>query len=141
MAARESATARSVARPTFAFACHATCSSTVGSMSRSDVITHRSTNAGTTASCCARPRIFSGNQGFQELTAHPAKTPVLAKSRGIEAAHQHHRQQELGGIFESVRRTQGKSAPPEPVHGRQRWLRLKNRAHQGLFLCARTHAG
>ena len=27
--------------------------------------THSSTNAGTMAPCCARPRIFSGNQGFQ----------------------------------------------------------------------------
>ena len=78
-ATSESATARSVARPTIAFACHATRSSIVGSRSRSEAATHSSTNAGTTASCPARLRIFSGSHGFHALTAQPAASPQSAR--------------------------------------------------------------
>ena len=122
-------------------------------------------NAGTMASCSARPRSFSGSQGFQALTAQrrnqagerkkeqrlvdvepPCRAvrarqvvvqaprhrqgrdghdrpdrqpqqPVLSEGRGIEAARQHHRQQELDGVVERVRGAQGERARPEPSRG------------------------
>ena len=50
-----------------------------------------------------------------ERSDREPQQPVLAESHGVQAAHQHHRQQELHRVVEGFRRAQGKRAPLQAV--------------------------
>jgi hypothetical protein len=81
MATAESATARSAASETIAFACQPTRSSAVGITSRIEANTHTSTNAGTTAPLASRiASILPGRNGFHIDSAHAETMPAPTRN-------------------------------------------------------------